>query len=124
MKFSKAALAGLGVTAGVLCLMAGWFLRDWTGGDSYRVESGGARRQSAVYPADFTPDEPVDLNSATLAQLMGLPHIGQTRAQAILDYREEKGPFTYPEEVIAVPGIGVILYEEISDYITALPIQE
>ena len=37
---------------------------------------------------------------------MELPGIGEKRAQAILDWREENGPFTYVEDLIQVPGIG------------------
>ena len=118
MKFSKGALAGLCVTAGLLCLLVGWFLRDLVGGHSYRVEGDHPPRQSFAYATDFDPDDLVDLNTASLAQLMGLPGLGQVRAQAILDYRQENGPFTYPEDVIKVPGVGLNVYEGISDYIT------
>ena len=117
VKFSKGALAGLAVTAALLCLWGGWFLRGLAG-DSYRVEGEHPPREPTAYPSDFTPDDPVDLNAAGLSELMALPGLGRVRAQAILDYREANGPFTYPEDVIGVPGIGMIIYEGISDYVT------
>jgi competence protein ComEA len=52
------------------------------------------------------PAEPLDLNRATPAQLETLPGIGPTLAQAIVDYREENGPFGSVDELLDVPGIG------------------
>ena len=121
MKFSKGAPAGLLVMAAALCFCGGWVLRDRTPEGSYRIQGDHAPQEPTVYAADFVPDRPVDLNTASLADLMGLPGLGRVRAQAILDYRDANGPFTYPEDIIKVPGIGQIIYEDISDYITALP---
>ena len=44
--------------------------------------------------------------------------IGEVRAQAILDYRAEHGPFRYPEELIRVKGIGEGILSGILDQIT------
>lgn len=60
----------------------------------------------------------VDINSAGLEELMSLPGIGQVRAQAILDDREENGPYRYPEELVRVKGIGEGILENILDQIT------
>ena len=56
--------------------------------------------------ASSSPEWPVNLNTATLEQLDTLPGIGPVTAQAILDYREENGPFTSVEELEQVYGIG------------------
>ena len=53
-----------------------------------------------------TQENPLNLNTATQAQLELLPGIGPALAQAILDYRAEFGPFTAPEQLMEVPGIG------------------
>ena len=47
----------------------------------------------------------VDLNTADAAALETLPGIGAHRAQAILAYRAEHGPFVQVEDVLQVPGI-------------------
>jgi competence protein ComEA len=52
------------------------------------------------------PDQPVNLNTATLEQLDTLSGIGPTTAQKILDFREERGGFGSVEELDEVPGIG------------------
>ena len=61
----------------------------------------------------------VDINTAGLDELMGLPGIGQVRAQAILDDREANGPYRYPEDLIRVKGIGEGILSELLDQITA-----
>ena len=52
------------------------------------------------------PDQPIDLNTATLEQLDTLDGVGPATAQKILEYREEKGGFGSVEELGQVPGIG------------------
>ena len=51
-------------------------------------------------------DGPLDLNTATLEQLDGLPGVGPATAQAILDYRAAHGAFHSINELLRVRGIG------------------
>lgn len=60
----------------------------------------------------------VELNTAGLEQLMTLPGIGESKAKAILEYREKTGPFIVPEDITNVPGIKGGSYEKLKDYIT------
>jgi len=53
-----------------------------------------------------SPSGPVDLNTATLAQLENLPGIGPVTAQKILAYRQQHGAFHSVDELQGVPGIG------------------
>jgi competence protein ComEA len=53
-----------------------------------------------------TPSGPVDLNTATLDQLDGLPGIGPVLAQRILDWRSANVRFSSVEELAEVSGIG------------------
>jgi competence protein ComEA len=48
----------------------------------------------------------VNLNTASARELEVLPGIGPTTAQAIIQYREENGPFQSVEELLKVQGIG------------------
>jgi competence ComEA-like helix-hairpin-helix protein len=50
---------------------------------------------------------PLNINSATAAELDALPGIGRAKAAAILQYRERHGPFAAVEELARVPGFGV-----------------
>ena len=60
----------------------------------------------------------VNLNTAGLEELMTLTGIGQTRAEAILAYREEEGAFRSPEDIMNVEGIKEGIYEKLKDEIT------
>ena len=62
-------------------------------------------------------DGTVNINTATLEELMELDGIGEVKAQAIIDYREEYGYFSSPEEIINVKGIGEKTYEKNKDKI-------
>ena len=60
----------------------------------------------------------VNLNTADLEELMTLTGIGQTRAEAIITYREEEGAFQAPEDIMKVDGIKEGIYEKLKDEIT------
>ncbi len=60
----------------------------------------------------------IDLNTAPLSSLVTLPGIGDVRAQSIIDYREQNGPFKLASDVTRVPGIGKTTYENMQDLVT------
>ena len=65
-----------------------------------------------------TDNYPVNINTATSAQLETLPGIGPVFAQRIIDYRNANGPFSSPGQLLNVTGIGEKRLEAIWDYIT------
>lgn len=78
-------------------------------------EEGAARQESAT-PKEESAGK-VNLNTATLEGLQEIPGIGEVRAQAILEYRQQAGGFKSVEEIQEVPGIKGKTYEKIADYI-------
>lgn len=60
----------------------------------------------------------VHLNRADKETLMTLPGIGETKADAILEYRDSHGGFTKKEELMDIPGIKDGVFRKIEDYIT------
>ncbi len=63
-------------------------------------------------------DGKVNLNLAGKEDLMTLTGIGETRAEAILQYREKHGKFKSVDELMQVEGIKQKTYEKIKDCIT------
>jgi competence protein ComEA len=60
----------------------------------------------------------IDINRAEPWLLDALPGIGEVTAQAIVDYRDENGPFRTIEDLLKVKGIGEGTLDKIRDYIT------
>jgi competence protein ComEA len=65
-----------------------------------------------------TSPQRINLNRAELWLLTALPGIGEERAQAIIDYRTEHGPFRSLSELTRVSGIGIKTLEQIEPLIT------
>lgn len=67
---------------------------------------------------DTIEAQEIDINRADAWLLEALPGIGNTEAQAIVDYRRENGLFLNTNELTKVAGINSELYEEIKDLVT------
>ena len=75
-------------------------------------------REGNATPLPPSPDNPVNINTATQAELESLPGIGPVLAQRIIAYRESNGPFTTIEDIIDVSGIAQSTFDLIKDLIT------
>ncbi|MEU4792181.1 ComEA family DNA-binding protein [Micromonospora tulbaghiae] len=64
------------------------------------------------------PAGPVNLNTATLAQLDALPGVGPVLAQRILDHRDRTGGFRSVSDLRQVDGIGDARYEQLKELVT------
>lgn len=62
--------------------------------------------------------ELVNINTATLMEIMTLPGIGESYAEKIIEYRETHGSFQKKSDIKKVEGIGQKKYEAIKDFIT------
>lgn len=76
--------------------------------------SGGVAGEGAQSTAT---GQAVNINDADLAELDALPGVGPATAQAIIDDREANGPFTAPEDLMRVSGIGEKKYEKLKSSI-------
>lgn len=109
-----------------LAFCAGWFLRGSGNAQPVRVETARTLRQEepVVLPAPsptagpLSSGEKININTAGVEELTGLPGIGEVWARAIIEDRQVNGPFRIPEDLDRVSGIGAGTLEEILEYIT------
>ncbi len=86
--------------------------------------TGAAAEQKPAAPAKAsaaakgTPSSPVNLNTATQAQLETLPGIGAKAAERILEYRQKNGNFKKVEDLMNVKGIGEKAFLKLKPLIT------
>ena len=72
----------------------------------------------AYAEAPKTAGPKVNINTATQAELEGLPQIGSKIAGQIIQYRTQNGNFKKIEEIMKVKGIGEKLFNQLKDLIT------
>ena len=63
----------------------------------------------------------LDLNTASASDLDGLPGIGQSFADRIIEYRTTNGPFASVEDLQKVKGIGAALFAKIAPLVSVGP---
>lgn len=126
MKISKLEFVTILLAAIFLAFTAGWFLGGSRQAEGVRVETQRTLRQTAAIaaPAPTAVDDPlsqgekININTADAGTLELLPGIGEKRAQDIIAYRTEHGPFRIPEDLTRVDGIGESTLEGLIDLIT------
>lgn len=75
------------------------------------------------YPADIPvkDDMPVNLNTATQAELEQIPGIGPVKAKAIIDHINANGPIKNSEDILSIKGIGPATLKKIEEFTIILP---
>src|SRR5437868_3896044 len=74
-------------------------------------------RQALEAGSNTIPSQRIDLNSATHAELMVLPGVGEKLAERILTMRAHKGPFLKVDDLRKVSGIGPATMERLRDWV-------
>lgn len=72
----------------------------------------------ALSPLAAFADITVDVNTASATELEAIKGVGPAKAQAIVKYREENGPFASIEDLEKVPGIGAKSVEQMREQIS------
>ena len=119
------------LTAGFVLFTGGWFLAGQNTTEPYTVTVAAPQEPAAPAPVpeevpqdverpdSLLPGEVIDLNAADAYDLDRLPGIGPAKAEAILAYRAEHGPFQSVDDLLAVSGIGEVTLEDLRPYVTA-----
>ncbi|MBQ2946839.1 MAG: helix-hairpin-helix domain-containing protein [Bacilli bacterium] len=76
------------------------------------VNTNGVKEESSV-----EEDNLVSINKGTLEELMTLSGVGESKAKAIIEYRETNGGFKKLEDIMNVSGIGESAYSKIKNNI-------
>lgn len=71
-----------------------------------------------ILPLLVTAADGININTASKDQLMQLNGVGETRAEAILEYRDKNDGFTSVEELTEVSGIGESTLQKNRDMLT------
>lgn len=74
--------------------------------------------EAAVPPAPASGTAPINLNTAGAPDLEELPRVGPVLAARIVEWRTQHGPFTRPEDLDAVPGIGPAMLDALLPLVT------
>ena len=72
-----------------------------------------------VIPLFVAAADAIDINTADKQQFMQLNGVGEARAEAIIDYRDEHGEFASVDELGEVSGIGPATLDNNRDMLTA-----
>ena len=71
-----------------------------------------------AFAAAQAPAGKVNLNTATVSQLVDLPGIGPALAARIVEHRQKNGAFKSVEDVLAVKGIGEKNFAKIQGFLS------
>lgn len=89
-------------------------------GRASAVLSGDPQSPAGAAPGTSAPTTaaPMNLNTATTAELQTLPGVGPVLAQHIVDYRSAHGQFTNADQLNDVPGIGEVKFAALRPLVT------
>jgi competence protein ComEA len=75
----------------------------------------------AASASKATATAPVNINTASASDLQRLPGIGAATAARIIEYRDKNGPFSKPEQLMNVRGIGEKSFLKLKPLVVVTP---
>ena len=86
--------------------------KDAKGDNASKADSKSEQAQTTL------PDYPLNINTATLEELMTIEHLGEKKASAIIEYRNHIGKYTSVEQIMEIEGFGEETYKAVAGYLT------
>ena len=68
-------------------------------------------------PSPTVSADALNINTASVDELEKLPHIGRKTAEAIVQFRDQNGPFRKPEYLLQIRGISETRFAELRPYL-------
>lgn len=81
---------------------------------SQKVLTGGVSSSTVAAAVSY----PINLNTCTAEELMSIENVGESRANAIIEYRDYLGGYTSVEQLKDIKGIGDATFAKIEPYVT------
>ena len=75
-------------------------------------------KTTAEFKAKTNVTYPLNINTATIDELVTISGLGESRASAIIEYREYLGGYTSVEQIKEISGIGESTYAKLAPYLT------
>ena len=88
------------------------------GEKSAELAENAAAEQLTETPQNSSENGKISLNKASKKELMTLPGIGETKANAIIEFRERYNGFVNTQELMQIKGIGEATYNKLKDLVT------
>jgi comEA protein len=83
--------------------------------------AGQSKDRPAKSKAAAVPTAPLNLNTATVAELQALPGVGASTAKLIVEHRSKNGSFKKVEELMNIKGIGEKSFLKLKPLVTVGP---
>jgi comEA protein len=83
----------------------------------------GAQEKAPANKSSAAVTTPVNLNTATAAELQALPGVGAATARLIIEHREKNGGFKKIEELMNIKGIGEKSFLKLKAMVTVAPLK-
>ena len=83
-----------------------------------QITASGTSTGEEIHTSEIDPEQMININTASAAELELLPGIGPSLAKEIMDHRSANGLFNTADDLLAVSGIGPAKVEQLRDLIT------